>query len=196
MGTHNCVNEIREAFKRQGSYQYFLCCGDYVERVVASFITRFNLSIMVEIYMYLFKVLYLYCFNAPQQHIPCSGPSSLSRHAVSQSFFYYSKQYYWFQPKMSTFLLCALAFYDITKQAHKYLSPNLFVLKYQIAQYTINSLNYVLGYFYFLTIYSSVAKGVPVSVFRVYPFIIFTYQNSSPFVGKYLCIPLSNSRYI
>ena len=47
-------------------------------------------------------------------------------------------------------------------------------------------------YFYLFSIYSSVKKGVPVSVFPFFfitnsPFFIFTSKNSSQFGGKYLC---------
>ena len=50
----------------------------------------------------------------------------------------------------------------------------------------------------FFNIHSSFAKGAPVSVFGFFclsptnPFPIFTSQNSSPFVEKYLCRRLSN----
>ena len=70
-----------------------------------------------------------------------------------------------------------LSFYGITKQARKYSSQTLIVLKNQSSQYTIYSFNFVLGYFYLFTIYSSVAKGVPILVL----FCVFAFPLKSPF---------------
>ena len=84
--------------------------------------------------------------------------------------------------------LRTLSLYGITKWARKYYSPILILFKNKTAQYTI----------YFLNIYSSVSKDVPVSVFKFfcffpkYQFFIFTSQKSSRFGGKSLCIPLIN----
>ena len=37
LGTNHCGDFRHTAFKRRESFQYVLCCSDYVERVVASF---------------------------------------------------------------------------------------------------------------------------------------------------------------
>ena len=94
-----------------------------------------------------------------------------------------------------------LSFYGITKQAGKYLRPIVVIFKNEIVQYKFYSLNFVLGYFYLFTIHSSIAKSVPVSVFRSYflsksSFFIFTSQKRSRFAGKSFCRPLSNMGYI
>ena len=67
---------------------------------------------------------------------------------------------------MSNFLR-ALSLYVITKWVCKYRSLILIVFKNKIYQYTIYLFNYVMGFF---TMYSSIAKGVPVSVFSFFYF--------------------------
>ena len=56
-------------------------------------------------------------------------------------------------------------------------------------------------FIYWFTIYSSIAKGVPVSVYWLFyfsknPFFIFTFKKISWFVNKSLCGPLINREYI
>ena len=38
LGTNNCVSTHQEPFKRRTENQYVLCCCDYDERVVGSFV--------------------------------------------------------------------------------------------------------------------------------------------------------------
>ena len=43
LGTHNCGNILREAFKSQAAYQDLLCHRYYSELVVASFVHQIQL---------------------------------------------------------------------------------------------------------------------------------------------------------
>ena len=38
LGTNNCGESCRTAFKRSKSFQYVICCRDYVEMLVDSFL--------------------------------------------------------------------------------------------------------------------------------------------------------------
>ena len=58
LGTNHCGGFRRTAFKRRESFQYVLCRRDYAERVVASFSTKYNYNIMVEIDLCLLRVFY------------------------------------------------------------------------------------------------------------------------------------------
>ena len=92
-----------------------------------------------------------------------------------------------YQPYTSLYATCsnqrlppflrALSLYGITKRAPKYCIPILTVFKNQISQYTIYLLNCALGYLCIFTIYSSVSKGVPVSVlvFLLFPLSPFSF---------------------
>ena len=82
--------------------------------------------------------------------------------------------------------LRSLSLYCIKKQAHNYRSQNLIVFKNQISQYKIYLLNFVLGYFYLFTIYSPVAKGVPISVLSFFCFLQNLHFRF--YISKYLTV--------
>ena len=73
-------------------------------------------------------------------------------------------------------------------------------IKYPSTKFTHRIMYWAI--FYLNTIYGSVEKVEPVSVSSFFcslpktQFFIFTYQKSSLFVGKFLCINLSNRGYI
>ena len=103
----------------------------------------------------------------------------------------------WFQPEMSTFFTRNLIiWYHKTGMQISYLNFNCFQKSNRPVQNLI--VQFCTGIFYLFTIYSSVAKGVPVSVFWFFgffpksQFFNFTSQKISRFGGKYLCRPLSN----
>ena len=49
LGKNHCGEMRRTSFKRRELFQDVLCRHDYAERVVASFLIKYNLNTMVEI---------------------------------------------------------------------------------------------------------------------------------------------------
>ena len=53
--THNCGKTHIDAIKYSAEFQYLSCRCYYTERVVASFSAKFNMNIMMEIYLYILR---------------------------------------------------------------------------------------------------------------------------------------------
>ena len=58
LGKNHCGDSRQTEFNPLESFQDVLCCRDYSEREVASFPTKYNQNIMVEIDLYILRVLH------------------------------------------------------------------------------------------------------------------------------------------
>ena len=58
IGTHYCGKEIRKAFKCRSKKHDVLCWRDYAERIVSSFLIKYNLHTMVAMGLYQLKEFY------------------------------------------------------------------------------------------------------------------------------------------